>query len=748
VLKHGLRLGCDAVVCVAVLMAGAAFAQSLQGDGPEIAVNSYTTGGQGLADVACATGGPCTVVWASDGQDGDASGIYARRYDASGTALGGAALVNTTVTGAQIYPSVCMDDVGRSNVVWSGAGTGDSSGIFARRYDSSGTPLGTAFLVNSATAGNQSDASVACFADGSFVVTWTGDGLSPGQDGSDSGVYAQRFDALGAPTGSEFLVNVGTTGAQRMNKVSAAPDGRFVVVWGDDVEGVAFANAIRARRYDATGVLESGQFLVAQAASLTYPIEASWVREPSITHDSSGGFVVAWSAGFTAYQFPYGTFGDAGRVAVRRFLANGTGAGFAFAVGQSPDGDGTYGTSVAAGDGEFAVVWDSQALPTATPSVAARHFDADAAPTGDVSIVTQTSVYSRDPSIARIDSERYLAAWTSFAPDADSGGVVARFLCRDADLDTVCSYLDPCPNDPADDGDGDGFCADVDNCPPIANASQQDTDSDDVGDPCDACPGFDDLVDADDDAVPDACDACPLDAANDADADGVCADVDNCDTDANPGQEDDDGDGPGNACDLCLVGDDAEDADSDTIPDACDVCVEPDGVFLDPDELRLVFRRVYADDDPTDDRLTLKARTPSDFPPNGPRPDVHGAHLTMATVDGTVLLDVMLPAGTFAGSGTAGWRSSGQGANWIFSDKTDAPVQGIRKLRFRGKPGIRTLIVSGRDASYPVAPNAVPARFGFAIGDVDLGEGICRELQLAESECAFDAEQTTLECRK
>jgi hypothetical protein len=46
----------------------------------------------------------------------------------------------------------------------------------------------------------------------------------------------------------------------------------------------------------------------------------------------------------------------------------------------------------------------------------------------------------------------------------------------------------------------------------------------------------------------DLCDACPLDAADDSDADGRCANVDNCPFVTNPGQADADMDGTGDAC--------------------------------------------------------------------------------------------------------------------------------------------------------------------------------------------------------
>ena len=85
-----------------------------------------------------------------------------------------------------------------------------------------------------------------------------------------------------------------------------------------------------------------------------------------------------------------------------------------------------------------------------------------------------------------------------------------------------------------------------------------DVDNDNVCDEGDTCPGISNPgnLDSDGDGKGDACDVCPLDALDDADGDGHCANVDNCPADANSDQVDTDGDGKGDACDEACPCDD------------------------------------------------------------------------------------------------------------------------------------------------------------------------------------------------
>ena len=91
---------------------------------------------------------------------------------------------------------------------------GSDDGVFGQRYASSGTPLGPEFRVNTYTTSYQGHPSVAADASGNFVVVWT----SHDQDGSVTGVFGQRYASSGAPVGPEFRVNTYTTGYQSLRR--------------------------------------------------------------------------------------------------------------------------------------------------------------------------------------------------------------------------------------------------------------------------------------------------------------------------------------------------------------------------------------------------------------------------------------------------------------------------------------------------------------------------------------------------
>jgi hypothetical protein len=144
--------------------------------------------------------------------------------------------------------------------VWSSLGQdGSGSGIYAQRFfGATGATAGNEFRVNTTTSGDQSDAAVGINRFTSeFVVTWT----SAGQDGSGKGIYAQRFNASGVAQGTEFRVNTTTTGDQYDSSVAVDGAGEFYVLW---TNAAVTANGLQVngQQFDKFGVKKEGEFVV------------------------------------------------------------------------------------------------------------------------------------------------------------------------------------------------------------------------------------------------------------------------------------------------------------------------------------------------------------------------------------------------------------------------------------------------------------------------------------------------------
>ncbi|MDH3913468.1 MAG: VCBS repeat-containing protein [Rhodospirillales bacterium] len=296
-------------------------------------VNSFTTNHQSKPAVAMDANGDFVVAWRSTGQDGDSYGVFAQRFDVAGVAQGPEFQVNSYTAGKQMSAAVAMDAHGDFVVAWSSYGQdGDGTGVFARRYDAAGVAQGPEFQVNSFTTSSQGAPALAMDAKGDFAVAWA----SSAQDGSDFGVFAQRFDAVGVAQGPEFQVNSYTSSGQFEPAVGLDADGDFVVAWtsaGQDGDGWG----VFAQRFDAAGVAEGREFQV-------NTVTAGTQIRPTVAMDASGDFIVAWmSTGIFA----------------RRYDAKGVPRGPQFQVGGDTPSSHWYPAAAMDADGDSVVAWAS-----------------------------------------------------------------------------------------------------------------------------------------------------------------------------------------------------------------------------------------------------------------------------------------------------------------------------------------------------------------------------------------------------
>ena len=393
--------------------------------GPEFQVNVYTYYRQDRPKVSISDDGAFVVVWTSEKQDGALDGVFARRYDAGGTAVGGDIQVSLSTAGVQNNPNVALEDDGDFVVVWrSGADTA-SGEIFARRFNSAGAPQGSLFQVNTYTPELQHLPAVAIDGDGDFLVSWT----SERQDGStgddelrNGGVFARRFNSSGVALAAEFQVNTYTPHGQHDPVIAMRADGFFVITWAsrnqdeDPVEPTSH-DGVFAQLYSSTGAPIAVEFQVN-----TYTV--SYQHHQAIGMDAEGDFVIAWHSN----QIP-GYAGMGSDVFLKRFNSSGSAIGGELQVNTfTPSFQEDIGVSMEP-DGDFVVVWDSKTGDGDAYGVFGKRFNSAAvAQSADFQINTFTPGYQNRPSVTRaVGESTFVVVWQSGgAQDGYGYGIFAK----------------------------------------------------------------------------------------------------------------------------------------------------------------------------------------------------------------------------------------------------------------------------------------------------------------------------------
>lgn len=319
-----------------------------------------------------------------------------------GTLLSGAAsaaTVNPFTAGDQQLPAAAGDAAGNSVIAWDSFGQdGSLSGIYARRVDSAGNPLGAEFRVNTRTDNRQTNPAVAMSADGRFVVAWNSNGVN----GVGLGIFAQRYAADGTPQGGEIQVAVsGEFAIQPGVGLAMDPQGNFIVLWADRRIPGGFSSldtrTIQVQRYSADGTRKG---VAVTVESSNFPT----VRNPAATMDAAGNFTVAWVQG------PSGV--SKSQVFARRIFASGLPRGFAFRVTENNDQVSDVDRARIAGNdaGAFVIAWEPLANDATSPGAYLRVYDASGRARGAGFAASVGGQLKRHPSLSMNASGFVLAA--------------------------------------------------------------------------------------------------------------------------------------------------------------------------------------------------------------------------------------------------------------------------------------------------------------------------------------------------
>jgi hypothetical protein len=190
--------------------------------------------------------GNFVLSWQNTSQDGSGTGVYMRNFNASGVSATSDLLVNTTTSGSQQYSSVVLTG-SNAVIMWSGNGTGDSSGVFFQRYTViNNAPTLTATAANPAfteAAGAGTQAAAVALYSGAAVST-----IESGQT-----ITSMTFTVSGLVDGANEKITVdgtaitlganssGTTATNGMGYTVSISSGVATVVL-TSVSGVSSAN--------------------------------------------------------------------------------------------------------------------------------------------------------------------------------------------------------------------------------------------------------------------------------------------------------------------------------------------------------------------------------------------------------------------------------------------------------------------------------------------------------------------------
>ena len=153
--------------------------------------------------------------------------IYARLFAANGTPNTDELLVNADNNPCS-SPAAAVAADGTFMIVWCANSTVNRSNgwdVYGRTFSNIGTG-GTVTLINTTVYGDQYIPRISVLGN-EYLVTWT----SLGQDGSREGVYGQFLYKDASPVGGEFVVNTTTAGQQMQPTVASDGVSEFLTIW-------------------------------------------------------------------------------------------------------------------------------------------------------------------------------------------------------------------------------------------------------------------------------------------------------------------------------------------------------------------------------------------------------------------------------------------------------------------------------------------------------------------------------------
>jgi VCBS repeat-containing protein len=267
--------------------------------GGEQQVNTTTADIQEDPSIAVGQDGQFMVVW------DDGVGTHGRRYGAAGSALDATQiLIHADVTSGN--PDVATNGTGDYHIVWrtTGGGDGSGSGLWRLSLGAADTTVGLPQQVTTNTVNDQTDPAISSDGNGDFIITWQGSG-----PGDTDGVFARKFLSDGTAVGTEFRLNETTAGAQVGASTALVNLDNYVAVWSG--QGPGDSTGVFAR---STGTLVTGDALLfttfGNVNSSGVPSLANWTYDDILSLSDPNLTLGANATGTLSIAGNLSTYGD------------------------------------------------------------------------------------------------------------------------------------------------------------------------------------------------------------------------------------------------------------------------------------------------------------------------------------------------------------------------------------------------------------------------------------------------------
>ena len=262
-------------------------------------------------------------------------------------------------------------------------------------------------LIPTNTLNDQSQSSITCLNDGTFVVSWQSDAI----DGDLVSISAQQFYPNGKKKGTEFQVNTWTTDAQSCPRIASLNDGGFVIVWQSMYQDLSYLG-IYAQRYNSDGTTYNGEFRVN-----TNTIGVQTLG--SVASISDGGFVIAWQDSLIDGS-SYGIVG-------KRYNGAGVSSTAQFQVNTLTAGEQSWVKVAGLNNGDYVITWQSNTQDGDGFGIFSRHYTSiNGVLYPDFQVNTETISHQMNPDIASLNDGGYVITWQSNMQDGDGYGIFAR----------------------------------------------------------------------------------------------------------------------------------------------------------------------------------------------------------------------------------------------------------------------------------------------------------------------------------